>query len=143
MSAILRPLNLRIKSSISNLYYRCPYNTTLFSISAPNKHAIMSKRKQATWESFKENISKKRVGKKVENVPGTPDVYGGPWVPMIKFVFGRNDFHVKIYFSILFIHFLAFYIILVTFNFFQVIEQVITIYCFRSFKKNNCFLYIN
>ena len=34
----------------------------------------MSKRKQATWESFKEKISKKRVGKKVENVPGTPDV---------------------------------------------------------------------
>ena len=34
----------------------------------------MSKRKQASWESFKEKISRKRSGKKVENVPGTPEV---------------------------------------------------------------------
>ena len=34
----------------------------------------MSKRKQASWESFKEKISRKRTGKKVENVPGTPEV---------------------------------------------------------------------
>jgi hypothetical protein len=35
---------------------------------------MSNKRKKADWESFKEKISKKRNGKKVENVPGTPEV---------------------------------------------------------------------
>ncbi|CAB3999283.1 Hypothetical predicted protein [Paramuricea clavata] len=34
----------------------------------------MSKRKQGTWESFKDKISRKRSGKKAESVPGTTEV---------------------------------------------------------------------